>query len=375
MMKNSSERKDVTSRELMKRVMKGEKAERIPSMPQTCHDTGVRVYDEDWIEGMRRCLEDPILIHDYVIRLSEEIGCDGMRLFPLPKTAETVRKGDEVYQLDPDTDNVIGKCDLHGGGWIVPVPPPPVIETLDEARKAVRARIFSDEQIDQIKRSRERVPDFFVASGPGGLSMDPYTAMRGRIKAYEDLFLQPDFVQDVHEMILEMAIENCERLLKTGIDAFYMGDAASSASLISPKHFEEFSLPAYQKFSKHFSGTDILIYLHVCGNSSPILELMADSGMHCIEPLDSLAGVSVEDAKRRVGDRVVLMGGVHTLILADGTPEEVRKEAVRCCLEGGPYRYILASADMVPPGTSLENLKAMTDVATNSQWRKQRSED
>ena len=365
----------MSPRELMKKVMRGEKADRIPSMPQTCHDTGVRVYDEDWIEGMKRCLEDPLLIHDYVIRISEEIGCDGMRLFPLPNPAKAVRKGDEVYQIDPKTDDVIGKCDLHGGGGIVPIPPPPFIETLDDAKKAVKARFFTEEQIDQIRQSRERVPDFFVASGPGGLSMDPYTAMRGRTKAYEDLFLRPEFVQDVHKMILEAGIDNCERLLKTGIDAFYMGDAASSASLISPRHFEEFSLPAYQKFSEHFSGRNILFYLHVCGNSSPILELMAESGMHCIEPLDTLAGVSVEDAKRRVGDRVVLMGGVHTLILADGTPEEVRGEAVRCCLEGGPDRYILASADMVPPGTSLENLKAMTNVASESQWRKQRSEN
>ena len=96
---------------------------------------------------------------------------------------------------------------------------------------------------------------------------------------------------------------------------------------------------------------------------------MADSGVNCIEPLDTLAGVSVADAKRRVGDRVVLMGGVHTLTLCRGTPDEVRQEAIRCCLEGGPERYILATADMVPPATPLANLEAMVAVARDSLWR------
>jgi len=157
--------------------------------------------------------------------------------------------------------------------------------------------------------------------------------------------------------------------IDVGIDAFYIGDAASSASLISPKHFAEFSLPAYQEFCRRFADRDVLIYLHVCGNSSPILELMADSGVHCIEPLDTLAGVSVADAKRRVGDRVVLMGGVHTMILCSGSPDEVRQDAIRCCLEGGPEGYILATADMVPPETPLANLEAMVAVARDSLWR------
>ena len=88
----------MTSRELLTRAMRGESVERIPTMPQLCHDTAVRIYEEDWIEGMRRCLEDPPLIHDHVIRLCRQLGCDGLRLFPLPAPARSIRKGDEVFQ-------------------------------------------------------------------------------------------------------------------------------------------------------------------------------------------------------------------------------------------------------------------------------------
>jgi uroporphyrinogen decarboxylase len=164
-------------------------------------------------------------------------------------------------------------------------------------------------------------------------------------------------------------IRKAEKVLQAGVDAFYIGDPAASASLISPKHFEQFCLPAYQAFCRHFTNSDILIYIHVCGNSAPLLEMLADTGAHVVEPLDPLGGVSVADAKRRIGHKVALMGGVNTLTLANGTADEVRAEAIEICRAGGPTGYVLAAGDMVPPLTPLANLQAMVDVARYSQWR------
>jgi MtaA/CmuA family methyltransferase len=184
-----------------------------------------------------------------------------------------------------------------------------------------------------------------------------------------DFFERPDFVQAAMDMQADVMIERAERLLATGIDCLYIGDPAASASLISPKHFERFCLPAYRKFCDHFRDQDTLIYIHICGNSRPILEMMADTGADVVEPLDPLGGVDVADAKRRIGGRVALMGGVNTLTLANGTPEEVQVEAIRKCREGGPHGYILAAGDIVPPYTPLANLQAMVDVATERLWR------
>ncbi|MHB1318984.1 MAG: uroporphyrinogen decarboxylase family protein [Anaerolineae bacterium] len=108
----------------------------------------------------------------------------------------------------------------------------------------------------------------------------------------------------------------------------------------------------------------VLIYLHVCGNSVPILELMADTGVDCIEPLDPLGGVDVADAKRRVGHRVALMGGVNTLTLLGGTPDEVTAEARECIRKGAQGGgYILGAGDMVPRHARPENVDAMIAAA------------
>jgi len=106
------------------------------------------------------------------------------------------------------------------------------------------------------------------------------------------------------------------------------------------------------------------VYLHICGNSAGILEMMADTGVDCIEPLDPLGGVEVADAKRRVGDRVGLMDGVNTVTLAHGSFQAVVEDCARCLREGADRGgYLLACGDMLPTETSAEKVKAMVRSA------------
>lgn len=365
----------MNSRQLMRAAMRRQPTTRIPTMPQTLRDVAVHIYEQedgfDWIEGIKRSLENPSLSAEYVIRLSRDTGCDGLRLHIAPDPVKVERSGDELFVLDPQSGEVTGRVDLHGGGGIIATHPEPFVETLDEVRTRLQQQVdsFSDEKIDRLRQVRARIPDLFVAVPPGGITMNTYTLLRGRTQAMMDFYDRPDFVHAAMEMQAEAVIRKAERLLRADVDVFYIGDPAASASLISPQHFEEFCLPAYQIFCRHFRNTDVLIYIHVCGNSAPLLEMLADTGAHVVEPLDPLGGVSVADAKRRIGQRVALMGGVNTLTLASGTAEQVRAEAIQKCREGGPHGYILAAGDMVPPLTPRANLQALVDVARYSQWR------
>ncbi len=365
----------MNSRELMRLAMQRAPAPRIPVMPQICHDLPVRIYAgefaPDWIDGMKRCVEDPGLIYDLVIRLVRQTGCDGLRLWVKPEPLRLARAGDQLIALDPENGARIGRIDTHGGGEMVPDRPPPPVDTLPEYRSRLAQLLseFSDQKMDLLRQARGRVPDLFVASSPGGVTMNTYTNLRGREQAMIDFYERPEFVSAAMDMQAETMIERAEKLIPTGIDCLLIGDPAASASLISPRHFERFCLPAYQKFCRHFKDRGILIYVHICGNSRPILEMLADTGADAVEPLDPLGGVSVADARRRIGSRAALMGGVNTLTLAGGSPALVRAEAIQKCREGGPQGYILAAGDMVPPITPLENLQAMVDVATRSLWR------
>ena len=367
----------MNSRALVSAAMRRERADRIPTMPQIWYDLPLRIHAQedgngDWIDGMARCAETPRLIYDQLIRLARDTGCDGVRLFALPAPQRVTRTEDELIVRDASGER-IGRIDVMGGGAFIPDMQAPPVESLADAKTRLdaMARELTPgcEKIEALKEARESVPDLFVASAPGGITINTYMTLRGSDQAMADLIERPDFVAAVLTMQAETMIRRAEALVTAGIDALYIGDAAASASVISPRHFEQYCLPAYRMFCAHFRRTGILIYIHVCGNSTPILEMLADTGVHTVEPLDPMGGVSVADARRRIGGRVALMGGVNTLTLAQGTPDDVQAESIRVCREGGSRGYILAAGDMVPPVTPRANLQAMIDVARKSQWR------
>ena len=95
--------------------------------------------------------------------------------------------------------------------------------------------------------------------------------------------------------------------------------------------------------------------------------LLADTGLDCIAPLDPMGGFSVADARRAVGDNVILMGGLDTLSFIHSTEAQIAAEARRCLREGtvGRRCFILGSGCVVPRGTNKEILKAVSAVVRN----------
>ena len=365
---------DISSRELMKLAFLRQNTPRIPTMPQICHGLPIQIEatqsDFDWRIGYCVCAKNPQVIYDYVLELANRVGCDGVRLFALPDPLNASLDGEDVIVFDPKTYNRIGKLDLHGGGAFIADHNEEPVESLGDVKVRLKKLVDSvtESKLQILSEYRQKASHLFVVTGPNGITMNTYCILRGREQAMVDFYERPDFVSDVMDMQAEAMIEQGEKLIQTGVDAFYIGDPAASASLIHPRHFEQFCLPAYQKFCRHFRDR-ILIYIHVCGNSTPILEMLADTGAHAVEPLDPLGPVEVADAKTRIGDKVALMGGVNTLTMCDKSAEEVTAEAILKCNEGGPMGYILAAGDMVPSNTPLENLQALVNVARYSLWK------
>jgi uroporphyrinogen-III decarboxylase len=138
-------------------------------------------------------------------------------------------------------------------------------------------------------------------------------------------------------------------------------------SLISPKHWREFIFPHMKTVCDelHHYCPDVKIYCHICGNVLPIIEVLADTGIDCIAPLDPLGGFSVADARKRVGDKMILMGGVDTLSFIQSTEAAITEEAQRCMSEGlvGQGRFILGSGCAIPRTARKEMLQAVSIAA------------
>lgn len=206
----------------------------------------------------------------------------------------------------------------------------------------------------------------FIAGHVPGQTMNSLVLQRGSINAMMDLYDYPEKVHKAFEYFTNKSIELGKAFLKTGVDALYIGDAWSSASVISPELFEEFCLPYYKKMTDTFHEMGTKVYLHICGNSEPILELMTQSGVDAIEPLDPLGGVRLDDALARVGRKVALKGGINTLTLLNGSVEEVRKETEECLdIFRDAKGYIFGTGDDIPRDTRVENVLAMCETVRN----------
>jgi [methyl-Co(III) methanol-specific corrinoid protein]:coenzyme M methyltransferase len=144
-------------------------------------------------------------------------------------------------------------------------------------------------------------------------------------------------------------------LIDAGADIIACEDMTASPQLIAPKTYGELELD-YQK--KQFEAISVPKILHICGNVDAIVEWMGQTGADVLS-LEPKANVKL--AREKCGPDVVLMGGVDTattLFLKD--PETVRQGCEESIADGIQF---LAPGCAVGPGTPLENMLAMVEVA------------
>lgn len=139
-------------------------------------------------------------------------------------------------------------------------------------------------------------------------------------------------------------------------------DAMSSGTIISPRQFEEFSLPYLQQLIAYCHGRGKAVTLHICGKTSKIWKKMCDAGADCLS-IDNAA--SLREAKKLVGQRARLMGNVKpSEVMLQGTAADVR-QAVRACVEeagDSPRGLIVASGCSLPTETPFANIDAMLEA-------------
>lgn len=146
-------------------------------------------------------------------------------------------------------------------------------------------------------------------------------------------------------------------LIKRGANTLLITEPTASASMISPLVFRQFVLPRLQKLMGSFSVPCIL---HICGDTSSLLELMAQSGAAALS-LDQCMNLS--ETKGMISG-TVLAGNVDPInSLWLGDRDRVVEDSLNCLKQGGTNRFILMSGCMVPPESPVENVKAMIRTA------------
>ena len=174
----------------------------------------------------------------------------------------------------------------------------------------------------------------------------------------------PEFANEVMGWLTDVAIQVGKDLIQHGVDVLRIGEATSS--LLGPRFYRQNVLSHHQRMHKALRSAGGATIVHACGHSSGLLEAFADSGASGIEPLTPppLGDTLLADAKRRVGGRVCLKGGLDPVhVVGSLSAREVAEDTLRCLSEGSPGGgYILSVADCMVPGTPIENMRAIAET-------------
>jgi uroporphyrinogen decarboxylase len=150
-----------------------------------------------------------------------------------------------------------------------------------------------------------------------------------------------------------------EAQVEAGTDNIVILEPSASSSLISPTFFKLFSFQNVKTLVSRIHSLGVGATLHICGKTSKILEMMCETGADVLS-IDS--PISLSDAKKRLYDRVCLMGNVDTSLMINGTSEEVGY-AAKGCLEAAGFDggFILSTSCDTPIEVPEENMVALVN--------------
>jgi MtaA/CmuA family methyltransferase len=294
----------------------------------------LRAYYQDW---RVLCAANLAMLEDFDIDLVQAIS-DPFR--------ETADFGAEIEFPDDD----------------LPLSLVPLLQDYDDLRTLSApdpgtGRRMSD-RLAAIRHFREQVGGQVPIMGWVEGAFAQAADLRGIQSLMTDTVEAPSFVIDLLERCVEVEIAFARAQVEAGADIIGLGDAA--ASLISPKMYARFALPYQQRIFAAIREAGAVGRLHICGQTSHLLEMMAASGAALID-VDWM--VDFARAARCFAERGLAICGNFdpVAVMLQGTPDTVRAATRACLAAGGPRAFSAAGCE-IPLATPHANLLAQAQA-------------
>jgi uroporphyrinogen-III decarboxylase len=160
----------------------------------------------------------------------------------------------------------------------------------------------------------------------------------------------PPWVHAFLSILKERKTVYINSLKGASYDLLELGGGDASTTVISPAVFNDFVAPYDAELIEAAHQAGQRVVYHTCGGMMPILEdiaAMKPDAMETFTPPALGGDVDLGEAKRRIGDRVCMIGGLDQFHYFTGcTEQETRDEVRRCFREAGDGGgYILAPSD------------------------------
>lgn len=172
---------------------------------------------------------------------------------------------------------------------------------------------------------------------------------------FMNLLDEPEAMHQLLDICTRQGILFAKAQIEAG--AHIMGIGDSAASLVGPRLYEEFVLPYQQRIVGAIHDMGIKVKLHICGNISPVMHLVAKTGADMVD-CDHM--VDMERAADILPEKTCICGNFDPVaVMLQGTTEMVKTEVRRCKTLGKRNNNFIAPGCEVPKDTPQENMLAL----------------
>lgn len=251
----------------------------------------------------------------------------------------------------------------HAEGILYPTVKEKVIRTIDEVDDVqVPEDVPSAGRIplvaEALKMMKDGVGDEVAI---GSWVLGPFT-LAGQIFELDVLlksaFKHADKVSRLTDTLADFLVEVIRVYKAAGADYITVREMGAPTDILSPRMFKSLIMPPLARVIEAIDGPSVL---HICGDTNPIVEMMAECGAGAIS-VDQKNRLA--ETRAKLGKDAVIFGNYDPYgMLVKGSVEDVRAGALNCIDEGASA--VWPGCDIwptVPP----ENMNALVETVTTA---------
>lgn len=150
--------------------------------------------------------------------------------------------------------------------------------------------------------------------------------LRGLEELWMDLYLHPDELDRLLEILVDINIAAVGRYASFGVDGYFIGDdwGLQNSLMISPDSWRRFLKPRYERIFSECHKHGMHAILHSCGYIVDILDDFIEIGLDVIQ-MDQQENMGLELLGSRFGGRITFWSPVDIqTVMYRGNTEEIR---------------------------------------------------
>lgn len=180
----------------------------------------------------------------------------------------------------------------------------------------------------------------------------------------------PKVVQAATDRVCEFYYEANEKFFSLAgdlVDGYFFGNDFGTQQdlIVSPKLFDTFVLPWFQRFTEQGHRFGHQIILHSCGSIHRVIPRLIMAGVECLHPLQALAkNMDAHTLAKDFKGKIAFLGGIDTQnLLVNGTSAQIKAEVRRVRSLLGPGLIVSPSHEAILPDVPPRNIAAMAEAA------------